>query len=365
MVNILKDKKIGFFIGSLTIGGVEKVSLTYINTLAEMDYDITCIVCNSSVLDSLLSPKVKLVNLQVRRLRNCVLPLSKILSKFSFDVIVCTNIQTLFVYVAREIAKVHVAIITSHHFYCNNVETPFYYKMLLRYVYNKCNLIIAVSEGIKKEMEDVIKVNKVPICILNNPIDIDEILGCSNKDVNIQGDINDLKIVWVGRMNTVKNLFLLIDSIIELRSKYNKVTLHLIGDGQDYNLLKEYVKNKSANDYVYFYGAKTNPYPYIAMADIVALSSSSEAYPTVLLESMCLGKICVSTPTKGAEDILARGKYGYISKTFNLSDFVEALSRGLHSNIDKVALINYAKRFDKKEKVGEFLSIISRECREM
>lgn len=356
---MLKQKKIAFFIGSLTIGGVEKVSLTYINALVEMEYDITCIVCNSSSLDSLLSPRVKLINLNVSRLRNCILSLAKVFIKNSFDIVVCANIQTLFVYIAKLIARDRFSIITSHHFYCNNVETPYYYKKLLKFTYNRCDHIIAVSEGIKEELKNVIKVKKNLIWLLNNPIDVDNILEFAKEPILIEGNSEDTKIVWVGRMNAVKNLKMLIDSIIDLKSRYNNVTLHLIGGGQEYGALKEYVMNEKASDYIFFYGVKQNPYPYISMANIVALSSSSEAYPTILLESLCLGKTCVSTPTNGANEILEKGKYGYISSTFNSSDFVDTLSRSLDVKIDSLFLMDYAKQFDKSQKVKDFLDLLS------
>lgn len=356
---MLKQQKIAFFLGSLTIGGVEKVSLTYINALAEMGYDITCIVCNSSILDSLLSPRIKLINLNVSRLRNCILPLARTFTSNLFDVVVCTNIQTLFVYIAKLMSRVPFIIITSHHFYCNNVETPYYYKRLLRFIYNRCDCVIAVSQGIKDELENVIKVKKKLIELLNNPIDVNNILKLAEETIDVKGNSNDTRVVWVGRMNTVKNLEMLVDSIIELRNRFNNVSLHLIGDGQEFNSLNEYVTDKNAGDYIFFYGVKQNPYPYISMASVVALSSSSEAYPTILLESLCLGKTCVSTPTNGAMDILGQGKYGYISSTFEICEFVDALSRSFDEKIDDIFLMDYARQFDKSQKVKEFVDLIS------
>ena len=352
-------KRIAFFIGSLTIGGVEKVLITYINTLANKGFNVACIVCNTSSLDTLLSDKVKLINLGVNRLRNSILPLSKVLSSNLFDIVVCSNIQTLFIYLVKKMTKSQFYIVTSHHFYCNNVETPFYYKILLRFVYNRCDLVLAVSDGIKKELIDVLRVNKQLIDILNNPIDIEYIFESSQETISIFGNNHNLKIVWVGRMNVVKNLELLIETIVDLRNMYNNISLHLIGDGEDRGTLENYVKNRNASDYIFFYGIKKNPYPFINMSDIVVLSSSSEAYPTILLEALCLGKTCVSTPTHGAKDILVNGKYGYISNSFTIADFKEALEKAMNKRIDSELLINYSRGFDKKEKVDKFIKLVS------
>lgn len=148
-------------------------------------------------------------------------------------------------------------------------------------------------------------------------------------------------ILFVGRLSKVKNIELLIRGFSQLPNKEN-LNLLILGDGPEYDSLNNLCENLNLGSYVIFGGSVKNPYPYMRKAKIVALSSESEAYPTVLLESLVLGKTIVSTPTNGAIEILHNGELGYISKSFELDDYADILKYSLENIIDENSLAKRA-----------------------
>lgn len=349
--------KYAFFVSAPVIGGVEKVMITYANAFAALGHDTSFVICQNSVLGGLLSDQVRIVDLNVGKSRNSVRPLADLFKREKYDAVYCSNVQTLFVLIARVLSHSKTKIISSQHFYCNNVETPFYYKYLLRSIYNSCDAVIAVSHGIQEELVKTIKVEPRKVRLLTNPI-------------NMASTIRDAKaptcalperyIVWVGRMYAVKNLKLLIESYACLKQSNTDVKLVIVGDGADFEGIKDLAASKVLNDDVIFVGAQQNPYPFIQKSIAVALSSSSEAYPTVLLEALSLGKTVASTPTNGACEILKQGKFGYISKDHTIEEFTKSLQLAINKPFDSAMLVEEALKSDTKTVVNKLLEIFQK-----
>ena len=94
---------------------------------------------------------------------------------------------------------------------------------------------------------------------------------------------------------------------------------------------------------------------------MLLLPSTSEAYPTVLIEAMCFGKTCVCTPTNGAIDILENGKYGYITSMFdNPQEYATKMEIALVQPMDADVLRDFVeKKYSLKVKVKELLDTIN------
>ena len=153
------------------------------------------------------------------------------------------------------------------------------------------------------------------IRVITNPINIEEIDRLSKK--LFPASFHGQYILFVGRLSVVKNILFLIHSYSLLLKKRNDVKLVIVGDGPERCLIEREIDNLKLHGNIVLTGMMANPYPFIRNAALVVLPSFSEAFPTVLLESLYLGKTIVATPTKGALDILKDGELGYLSKTFD------------------------------------------------
>lgn len=351
--------KVVFFTASVNIGGIERVFLSYASGLLKLGYEVHYVTCWEDGDLAINFPKgIQVHGLGNLRLRYSVFKLQKIFRKLEPDFVITGNDSTLVVFLAKLLSgNKRMKIITSQHSYYDNAETLFYTKYIIKYIYPKCDKIIAVSKGIADMLSLKFKLSQPKVLVLNNPIDLNSVTRNSN--CIIEG-IPQKYMLFVGRMTAVKNLFFLVDSFVGFHKCHEEFTLLMIGDGYTRKSLEQYVQNIGADSFIHFKGIQSNPYPFMKKASTLVLTSTSEAFPTVLIEAMALGVTCVSTPTKGAIDILEGGRLGYISSSFdNKEEFSELLKKSLSQAIDSDLLREEAKRlYSLDAKTNELDSIV-------
>lgn len=351
-----------FFTASVNIGGIERVFLSYATGLMSEGHDIHYAICQEWGEMSLSLPdNLKLHCLGNVRLRYSVLRLRKLLLKIKPDIIITGNDSTLVAYLANlMIFGKKAQIVTSQHSYYNNNETLFYSKLILKYIFPRCNKVIAVSTGIADMLNHEFNMREPLVKVINNPVDIKNI----DRDSKLSMDYFDVPpkyVTFVGRMTPVKNLKFLIDSFYLFSNKHSEFSLILVGDGYERKELEEYAGIKGIKDKICFVGVQSNPFPYIYNSELLLLPSLSEAYPTVLIEAMHLGKTCVCTPTLGAIDILAGGKYGYITTRFDDEvEYAQMIEYALENKIDSTMLNNIVEqKYSLSAKVSELIHFIT------
>lgn len=354
--------KVLFFTASVNIGGIERVFLSYATGLMLEGHDIHYAICQEWGEMSLSLPK----NLQLHclgnvRLRYSVLKLRKLLLNIKPDIIITGNDSTLVAYLANSmIFGKKAKIVTSQHSYYKNNETLFYSKLILKYIFPRCDKVIAVSTGISEMLSQDFNMKDPFVRVINNPIDINNI-DRDSRLLFTHLDRPSKYVTFVGRMTPVKNLKFLIDSFYLFLKKHNDFSLILVGDGYERKELEEYAEIKGLKDKICFVGVQANPFPYIYNSELLLLPSLSEAYPTVLIEAMRLGKTCVCTPTLGAIDILAGGKYGYITTRFDDEvEYAQMIEYALDNKIDSTMLHNIVEqKYSLSAKVSELIHFIT------
>lgn len=350
--------KIAFFVVSHVIGGVEKTFITYANGLANKGYDVSFMVCYPGKMESLLSDSVKRINLGAKRLMLSSFRIAECIEKENIDIIICSNEHTIFVWLAKLLSKKNISIITSHHYYLEYTEKPKFTKYFLSIVYNRCNAVVAVSDGIMDDLANKLKVKNTLLSVIKNPVDVKAIR--SQADMYIPENIHEKSIVWVGRFSPVKNLKSLILAFLKFKASYPSYKLYLIGDGEEFETIKKFIESKHENSSIILSGSKYNPFPYIKYSKMVVLSSLSECYPTVVLEAMALGKTVVSTPTIGSKEILGNGRYGIISKGFDEETLCDAMLIGVTNPVNRDVLNKAIIDSDVKTKVNEYVNLLEK-----
>lgn len=336
---MLNKKHIIFFTPGLVIGGVERVMVNYANLLADCGFKTTYLTLHEKCdFNHILSDKVSLCNLKTNKLRKSAWKIAKFLKKSDAAYIMTGNAATSIIVLAKIMANSKIKILASHHSYINS-ETNFIDRYIFNHLYNTCYKVIAISDGIERFLLQH-KVKKEKIVKLYNPIDFDAITKLSNQ-FNFRPDSS--YIVFVGRICEVKRIDLLICAFSNLPDKSLK--LIIIGDGPCKNSLIDLTKKLDVYSRVDFLGIQENPYPYIKNAKIVALSSESEAFPTILIEGLLLGKTIVSTPVPGAIEILHDGQLGYISKSHSIDDYYQTLLKAIKKPMDSSFLITKTKEY--------------------
>jgi len=93
-------------------------------------------------------------------------------------------------------------------------------------------------------------------------------------------------------------------------------------------------------------GFQTNPYPFLARADLFVLSSRWEGSPNVLTEAMALGSPVVATDCpSGPRELLDGGRYGRLVPVGDVrcmaKSMAETLDHPLPPEVLKAAVAEY------------------------
>ncbi|GAA0508646.1 lipopolysaccharide 1,6-galactosyltransferase [Tatumella terrea] len=181
---------------------------------------------------------------------------------------------------------------------------------------------LAISKDIIPQFSDL-GVNENRIIYFPNPF-----YDFSNEIENYKKTTNDsVNLVYIGRLlfegqKRVKDLLEAISKTI------NPVKLTIIGDGQDYNKIVDYIKGKKLeNNVKIMKGWHDNPWEKVENVDFLILTSAYEGLPTVLGEALSRGiKVITSDCKTGPRDFVTP-ENGYI---YPVSD-ISALSKIIDS----------------------------------
>lgn len=148
-------------------------------------------------------------------------------------------------------------------------------------------------------------------------------------------ELNEKTVIAVGRYCYQKDLSKLINAWCHVCKNVDDWKLHLVGDGEDREILQKQIDELALNDKVILGRAETDMKTVYANASILALSSRYEGLPMVLLEAQAAGLPIVSFECKcGPRDVITDGVDGFLVKEGD----VEALAARLSQLIQDEAL---------------------------
>ena len=205
--------------------------------------------------------------------------------------------------------------------------------------------------------------NIKPIMIYNPSFNEKNILRKSKEKIKINffSNTKELKIISVGRLVRQKNHILLLNALNNLKNKI-KFKCIIIGKGEEYNFLKDFIKIKKLKSRIKLLGYKKNPLPYILKSDVFILTSIYEGLPNVLIDAQALSKNIISSNCKtGPKEILLSGKSGYLFKNGSQKSLEEKvlLMMNNYKNNEKIYLgKKYLTRFDENLNCKKYLDLM-------
>lgn len=150
----------------------------------------------------------------------------------------------------------------------------------------------------------------------HNIISPEMILADSRKPSAFRRVEGALNVVTVGRINVEKGQNLAIAAVAMLNARGIRTVLHLVGSGRIENACRQQAIEAGIDDNIRFYGARTNPYPYMAGADIYLQPSLHEGYCITLAEAKIFDAPIVATDFTGAREQLATRPNAVIAEDF-------------------------------------------------
>jgi len=309
----MTKQKIAFLINSLDGGGAERVITTLVNEFIK-EYDCYLILIENKI-EYKIDDRINLIILNDKKVENSfsklfMIPflsfkLSKIIKEQKFSQILSFLHRSNYINILSSIFSKHKVIIsertTPSAMYNDKTILSFVNKFLTTHLYNKADVIIPASIGIKNDLINNFNLRKEQK-VIYNPCNVESIQQQSNELINFSLN-KERTIITVGSLEKVKNQEILIKSFSKLEKDYKLI---IVGQGKLEQLLKNLVKELNLENQVIFVGFDVNPYKYMSKSSIFVLTSNSEGFPNVLVEAMICGCNVISTDcSSGPREILA------------------------------------------------------------
>jgi glycosyltransferase involved in cell wall biosynthesis len=243
---------------------------------------------------------------------NDVLLINKIVNQEKPNIILSiNNYANIVISLSKLLFRFKNKIILTHH---NNLTKilnsrcspvlKLFIKTLLPVLYKTANIHVVVSNGIVTDIKKLSKRKNIKVIYNGIKLNhLNKIKSLGSKKV----------IVSVGRFDTQKDFFTLLEAFNILKDKLDNIKLILIGDGLENKRIKKYIKQKKLNNLVKIKKWQNNISKYLKNSTLFVFSSLYEGFSYVIIEAMSFGLPIVSTDTPfGPREILDNGKYGIL-----------------------------------------------------
>lgn len=178
--------------------------------------------------------------------------------------------------------------------------------------------IVCVSDYAKEDFIAIYRSLSDKVRVIYNCCDVQRIKTLSEAYTPLEfSDDNIFKIVSVGRLDPVKQFSSIPMIAYELKKEVGPYFKWLIiggpcGDGKEADRISSNIIEFQVEDVVQLLGSKSNPYPYIARADTLVHTSSSETFGIVVQEAMSLGIPAILNNYGSAKETVKDGYNGRI-----------------------------------------------------
>ncbi len=177
-------------------------------------------------------------------------------------------------------------------------------RFLIPRLYKRANLIVAISEGLRRELITDMSLDEKKIICIPNAFDFDRINDLLREDIPSKylGVFNQKTIISHGRLAPEKGYEELIDVFDLFLNEGNQAKLIIMGSG---DLLEKLIvhaesKNLSCSNWhntdsppssssIHFIPHRENVYPFLKASDLYIMNSFHEGFGKALLEALYSG----------------------------------------------------------------------------
>jgi glycosyltransferase involved in cell wall biosynthesis len=154
----------------------------------------------------------------------------------------------------------------------------------------------------------------------------------------------DQVVLFAGRMTPVKNIPMLIQAVRSLENEFPHIRLVLAGDGP---LRSEIEQVSTSLRNVQFVGMlhAEELAEWMNVADVLALTSRTEGFPTTVIEALSCGLPVVVTPVNAAHEIVRAGVNGTVAEDFGFEAFTHALRNVLQDTPSRDACAQSVEQY--------------------
>jgi glycosyltransferase involved in cell wall biosynthesis len=360
---------VAVFLHSLEGGGAERISLNLAAGMAAkgIHVDLVLIRRAGPYLEQ-LPADVRVIDLKCGRHLTCLLPLARYLRDERPDVLLSALTHTnLYALAARRLARSPTRVVIR----INNTLTEelraargpvarVIRPAMARALYPGANAIVAVSHGAGESLRRALGELAVPLHVIPNPVVLPSLYSQASQPPDHPWFNEDSTpvLLAVGRLVPQKDFVTLIQAFALVR-RQTTVRLLILGEGHERPRLESLIAEIGLQNDVQLPGFVSNPYPYIAAARGVILSSRYEGAPSVLVEALALGTPVASTDCpSGPREMLEGGRWGRLTRVGDVSDLAAAMMEILRGSPYPAPSSEELARYHLDHAIDRYLAVL-------
>lgn len=302
-------KRIAFYIGSLCIGGAERVISNLAEYFYQEGYEVYMLTKLKEDIEYELRPEIPRIiaditsdeetGSRIGNLKARIDKLTRIWEEIKPDIIVSfirkNNLMAL-----ASARPLQIPVVVSVRSAPARELSGKGMKQLTFAMFRMAAGVVLQTREAKEFFPAYIQKKAIVLANSINP-------GFLNAMENIDTSVaREKQIMTVGRIDDNKNQKMLVEAFAAIANKYPDWTLELCGDGSGRKSLEKRVAELGLTDRINFNGDVSDVPARLAKASIFVLPSRVEGMPNALIEAMVMGCACISTdcPCGGPRDLI-------------------------------------------------------------
>lgn len=310
------NRKILFLCNCLHNGGAQRVLVSLANYMAEQGYKVYIVASFNNGSYSLHnSIKVKYVGHKkylkfinvARKEIKYLRPQTVISFEYFFNLlatIACFGLKT--------------KLIISERSDPSRVGSGFLKDRIRNFLYRFADILVCQTPDAKKYFPEYIQRKTI---VIPNPL-----------KPNLPSHANEIRkkeIVTFCRLNSQKNIPMLISAFYEFSKTHPEYSLSIYGDGEEKCNIENLVRQNNLLSKVSINGACDNVHELVVNSAMFVLPSNYEGLSNSMLEAIAIGlpSICTDCPCGGARMIIEHGKNGVLIPVGDVNALLKAMNK--------------------------------------
>ncbi len=212
--------------------------------------------------------------------------------------------------------------------------------------YDQVDQVFVVSNEVGEKFCGVYPQYRKKVRLFRNLLD-PETIRTRAKEPGFTDDFAGVRLVTVGRLHYQKGYDVAIEACEKLVQDGYDVRWYILGEGAERQNLEKLIDRRGMRERFLLMGAKDNPYPYVAQADLYVHATRFEGKSIAIEEAQILGKAIIASDCTGNTEQITDGVDGLLL-TLN----AENLARTIERAIDDPALCERLRENVKKRELS-------------
>lgn len=232
-----------------------------------------------------------------------------------------------------------------------------------RHFYRQADALVTVSNGIARDLTDIVGVDANRVETLPNPVVSPALTAKAAEPVFHPWLVAGAPplVVAVGRLSPEKNYPLLLRALAHLRVSHPEARLAILGEGEERVRLEVLRDELGLTDCVLLPGWVDNPHAWMRRSSLVALSSQWEGLSMVLIEALACGCSVVATDCPhGPREVLDNGRYGRLVPLNDPWSFARAMAETIDAPSDGQAARAHTQRYSFEAATQRYRALLDR-----